>query len=101
MWVFLQGWKAVFHTDKAYKEIGREIYHSTPYCETIPGIDVFDEDYLRDTNDTPGTTEVDDKEAYKDMKLEMCTFCYSPLERKTRAEYLQRVIDYRNSKKTK
>ena len=100
LWVFIQGLRTVFHTEKAYKETGKNVYHSTPYCETIEGLGSFDEEYLRETKDVPGTEEMSDGDAYKDLDLEMCPFCYSPLERKARAEYLQRVIDYRNNKKT-
>lgn len=99
IWVFLKGLKVVFSTEKVYKEIGQNIYHSTPYCEAIDGISSFDEEYMRDTGHTPGTEKMSRRDAYYNQELDMCTFCFSPLERKSRAEYLEKIIELRENKK--
>lgn len=79
-----------------YIETNGKIYHSTPYCEAVPGIDEYDKEYLRDTGDTPGTVEISEREASQNLDQNMCTFCFSPLERKALKEFYQKIKEHKH-----
>ena len=93
--VIISAFKGCGESDVVYIEQNGKIYHRTPYCEAVPGIDVYDREYLRDTGDTPGTEEMSKQDASKDLDLYMCSFCFSPLERKALEEFHQKILEHK------
>lgn len=97
-YVFFIGLKQVFSREKVYCEYNRSVYHCTPYCEAIPDVGVFDREYMEETNKVVGTKEMSSQDAYYDLELFMCDYCYSPLERIKREQYLQKIRESKDKK---
>lgn len=101
VWIFLKGGKAVFSSEKVYLEENRRVFHSTQYCDLIKSIDASDREYMEETGNLIGTTEKSERECYSDATLRMCKFCYSPMDRKYRCEYLSEVRRHQSKSSTK
>lgn len=90
LYVFIVGLKTIFTTEKVYKEFGKPVYHSTPYCEGIE-IGELDRELMDEVGEIIGSEKITAREAYNDTTLFMCDYCFSPLEIIERAKYLQKV----------
>ena len=101
VWIFLKGGKAVFSSEKVYLEESRKVFHTTQYCDLIKSIDASDREYMEETGNLIGTTEKSERECYNDVTLSMCKFCYSPMDRKYRNEYLSEVRRHQSKSSTK
>jgi hypothetical protein len=81
------GYKYFFPTTYVYVEDGSKIYHSTPVCENILGMQVLDE-----VNEVLGSQKVDEKEVFYDENYIMCNYCFSPMQIESRTKYIYRSL---------
>lgn len=87
VYLMLEGAKSVFHEEKVYFEAAKNIYHYSPYCEAVEGMTDYDRELMEESGDVWGTKPMSAKDAYYDTKIEMCDYCYSPMEINKRHEY--------------
>ena len=89
-YIFVNGIKYTFSTEKVYMKFGEDVFHSTKFCPQL-GIDEMDKDYMVETGKIIKSEEINSQKVYNNLALEMCPFCYSPFDRKCRYEHHQEV----------
>jgi hypothetical protein len=73
-----------------YVEYEEDIFHKIPVCEAIPG---FNKIVYEDDGIATGSEKISEDEVFDKPKYKMCSFCFSPMERKHREEYLYKLLD--------
>ena len=86
IYIFLQGVKSFFTTEKVYIKYGEDVFHSTPYCPYL-GVDEMDIEYMQESGELYGSEKYSRSEAIKDLALDMCPYCFSAYEVKERNDY--------------
>lgn len=75
-------------SSNVYKEYERNVYHKTPVCDSITGMDEMTTALMEYDGKVYGTEEIDEKDVYYDKKFKMCEWCFSPFEIKSRQNYI-------------
>ena len=78
------GYKYYFPTTYVYVDYETNIYHSTPVCDSIEGMQVLDE-----IGEVTGSEKVDEKDVFYDQKYRMCNYCFSPMDIQCRTEHIR------------
>ena len=81
------GYKYYFPTRYVYVDDETNIYHSTPVCDNIEGMQVLEE-----INEVLGSRKVDAKEVFYDENYIMCNYCFSQMEIDNRTKYIYRSL---------
>ena len=88
----LSGIDNMFKRDKVYLEELKGIYHKSPYCEAIEDMEDIDRELMSESGEIWGSSEVSSREAYNDITLDMCEFCFSKMDIKHRKDHMIKVF---------